>query len=544
VGLRLLYVGQPGTPRAEAFTRFLGERFDEVRAIALTDLDPAAFTDVDVAIVDGEHGQEPQPPHTLFTDQFPVPTVLVGAYGGKVADALGLKLGCQNGCICLDHRAILEPGTTDHALFAGPVEVPAMEPQKIAAPHAFRAHGTDVPATIDVFAVHEGEPLPDPTEEETLELARRVQEAARTGDTAFLQSLVTEQSWGLVSTAAGFLDSPDCERILGGVNSKGYDYIALGRQARFLQWGFEADPSRMTDAGRALFLNAIHYVAGFADAPVLSAAVTQPREMLHYVLGLLDRGDRQQERLALMFGGACPDDLKPNATDALAWYDENRGYLRRVGASHSGHYEIDADLRELGLANDDLRLLDHLCERLEDERADGDRARRVWTRYTHRDVLDGAAEKQWLGQHRDALFFSDWGGYRWLSSDEPVTLHAPRYDLAEHGPVSALMTAEYVGEDISVDIRLDVQPGYFLYAPGAPDGIPVSVTVDGGSGRTVLDGPTIPITDDLHLGGTVPITLRLVGGDPVVRVEVKVQACDEQVCLAPTTFALTAVAGR
>lgn len=61
----------------------------------------------------------------------------------------------------------------------------------------------------------------------------------------------------LVSTSAGFLDSPDCEHILGGINLKAHDYNAVARQGRFLSWGFHGDPSQMTELGRALFLNAI-----------------------------------------------------------------------------------------------------------------------------------------------------------------------------------------------------------------------------------------------------------------------------------------------
>jgi hypothetical protein len=44
--------------------------------------------------------------------------------------------------------------------------------------------------------------------------------------------------YGVVSDGHGFEDSPDCERITGGVNSKGPHAVAIGRQANMLQWGF------------------------------------------------------------------------------------------------------------------------------------------------------------------------------------------------------------------------------------------------------------------------------------------------------------------
>lgn len=43
---------------------------------------------------------------------------------------------------------------------------------------------------------------------------------------------------GMVADGHGFEDSPDCERVGGGINSKGPMAVAMGRQANLLQWGF------------------------------------------------------------------------------------------------------------------------------------------------------------------------------------------------------------------------------------------------------------------------------------------------------------------
>src|SRR5262245_61964001 len=68
---------------------------------------------------------------------------------------------------------------------------------------------------------------------------------------------------GMVADGHGFEDSPDCERISGGVNSKGARAVAIGRQANMLMWGFYGAPDRMTEPAKRAFLNAIVYMRQF-----------------------------------------------------------------------------------------------------------------------------------------------------------------------------------------------------------------------------------------------------------------------------------------
>ena len=68
---------------------------------------------------------------------------------------------------------------------------------------------------------------------------------------------------GLVSTPYGFADSPDAEVISSGINSKGPQAVALGRQGNFFIWGFFGDPSMLTPSARKVFVNTVHYMKGF-----------------------------------------------------------------------------------------------------------------------------------------------------------------------------------------------------------------------------------------------------------------------------------------
>jgi hypothetical protein len=57
-------------------------------------------------------------------------------------------------------------------------------------------------------------------------------------------------------------DFPGTEMLLVGYNTgKMNGAVAVGRDGNFLQWGFSAPPSKMTAAGRNLFVNCICYVA-------------------------------------------------------------------------------------------------------------------------------------------------------------------------------------------------------------------------------------------------------------------------------------------
>jgi hypothetical protein len=539
--LRVLYVGQPDTARERTFLAFLAKHFTEVRSAPVTDIGQLVLDGVDVVLVDGEPLKGVQPPRELSADALPLPTVLMGGIGGKVSDAIGLKLGWQFGCLCLDHRALFEPAAVQHPIFGGPHAVPRPAPQTIPAPENFLLYRAtkQVSDTVDVVAILNRHPLG--TEQEQADQHERMTRAMAAGDQEALRALMADQpSWGLVSTSAGFFDSPDCERILGGINQKANDYVAVGRQGRFLAWGFHGEPETMTDLGKALFLNAIHYIAGFAGAPVEALRVQESRDLLKVSLGFLDHSDAGDpaQRLAGAFGGTVPDGIGLTTEEALAWYAENRGYLRRIGTFSSGHYEVDQDLVQVGIGNDDPRLLEVLAPLLGASGGEGERARRLWQRYVRRDSSDAAQEQAWLNEHREALFFSDWAGYRWIARDDLPRLVVPRSGRTESGPVTVTVHAQRDGNDVDVTISFSIQSGFHLYAPGATDGIPV--TIEPRSDHEVVSGPLYP--DAQHLAGHVDVPLRLRGTAEEIELAVQVQACDEQSCTQPTTLLVRSIA--
>ena len=225
--------------------------------------------------------------------------------------------------------------------------------------------------------------------------------------------------YGMVSDGHGFEDSPDAERISGGVNSKGPYAIAIGRQANLLQWGFYAAPDRMTESARTAFLNAIVYMQRFDGHRPLVKKLSRGRGWYRQYLDAVRSLDSMEEASRESYGKYLrtqfPADLIEKVgldADALqAWVDSNIEYVR--GKPRTG-FEIDEDLRALELSNRRPEFLSWLQETLTAD-ADHAVALRLAARYLGDHGRDAAAALAWIAAHGESAFFSDQGGYRWYA---------------------------------------------------------------------------------------------------------------------------------
>src|SRR5262249_42645303 len=147
---------------------------------------------------------------------------------------------------------------------------------------------------------------------------------------------------GMVADGHGFEDSPDCERISGGVNSKGPRAIAIGRQANLLQWGFYGAPDRMTAPARRAFLNAIVYMRQFdGQVPLVQKQGRGRTWLLQYVDALAamdaaERGKRGEHDYAGYLVKHFPTELTQGELDVdklRGWYQANEEYI--VGTDRS-----------------------------------------------------------------------------------------------------------------------------------------------------------------------------------------------------------------
>ncbi len=236
-----------------------------------------------------------------------------------------------------------------------------------------------------------------------------------------------ENDYGVVSDGHGFEDSPDCERISGGVNSKGPLAVAIGRQANMLQWGFYCAPDRMTESARKVFLNALVYLRQFDGEKPLVAKKSIGRGWLRQYADAMSkltpaqRKETGERSYAAYLRTKFPAELlggDDEVNKLNAWWQANE---ERFGANETREVAVDVDLVELGTSNRTPDFFVAVIVRLEKDGKDALAARLI-ARYLPKEVEGTAAGVRGFWEHnRASLFFSDVGGYRWFVDPRPRT---------------------------------------------------------------------------------------------------------------------------
>lgn len=491
--MHVAYAGQSGTPHTDAYLRFLGElgkaTFIDVDTLATADL-----SGFDLLIVDAPWNHPV--PDGLTLEHLSLPTVLVGNFGVKVGDRLHLKFGRNYGCMCLGEDAIVWDHS--HPVFEGAADsIVTKEP-----PPNFRSFSSilDVPSRVPTLRV--------------------------------LRDSIGVP--GQVTAGFGFLDSPECEIIAGGFNEKTQAHFAIARQAHFLHWGFSGSPNQYTPQGRTLLTNCLRYLIGFADDPVRAFRTTAPRQILQFMLSMEGwrgvglpsemRVPMVEKFLRTLFAGDIPIQAYGERPERMAWLNEHMPYLHNDGQG----WLVDVDAQALGIAIDDLALLE-TCLTTPDERA-----ARVWQRYTGRALTDVNNERAWLTRHRDHLYFTDWGGYRWVSLLD--TPHPIRPTVEHTTPeATGILGAARYGDRIKAMLLLEIPPGFHAYAPDSSEGLPLLLAA--GTGFELLDELTLEAVDG-RLSGTVMAMFAMRGEGDELAVSLRLQLCDSLTCLMPQVLEL------
>ncbi|OHB65490.1 MAG: hypothetical protein A2Y77_11060 [Planctomycetes bacterium RBG_13_62_9] len=214
----------------------------------------------------------------------------------------------------------------------------------------------------------------------------------------------------VVAWGSGFEDSPDAEIIALGLNrAKRYGDVGIGRQGNVLQWGYGDPPSRMTEAGRRLFINCIHYIHRFDGRPPLVRRECEARlNALRWAPA--EKGATQQK---LAFRGTYPQDVMrkyQGRSDELNDY-----YVKNLELLYWDQgFRVDDDLRLLGLeSNRKVDTLLRLIELLNDSQRAAT-ARKLLDRYTDRAFETSQQWRHWFDENEDQVFFSDVGGYKFF----------------------------------------------------------------------------------------------------------------------------------
>jgi hypothetical protein len=214
---------------------------------------------------------------------------------------------------------------------------------------------------------------------------------------------------GVVARVYGFTDSPDAEIIALGVNTgKEYGAVGIGRHGNILQWGYWAPPSQMTDAGRKLFVNCIHYISRFAGKRPLIRKNTTDRMNAISLAALISV--RKNETVFL--GAFGPDIKKKYGGDPeglVKYYRDNIELIYRFNS-----FRVDNELKSLGItSNRKLDTLERLISFLKDE-VHAATARRLLERYTNQSFQQPEQWQSWFEQNGDRIYFTDVGGYKFL----------------------------------------------------------------------------------------------------------------------------------
>ena len=450
--LRVLYVGQnPATvegydyggdrdfidelkkSRAEEFMVFLSKYFDATLVYG-EEYIPEFSKDYDVTIFDAlpmelegkdlESGSRrswrERRGWRYLPDDFDRAAIFVAGVAGPMAsDPLSLKLKWL--CNCLSGYAI--DVEQSHPIFNTPYKVD-IDYQGYPTPKSFLSYysGRNLGRTLPMW---------------------KVQRDAPEG---------RQYPPGLV-TYPGLDDSPDGEVISGGTSIKMKEAVAIGRQGNFLQWGFRASPDYMVENLRLAFVNAVYYISKFNGKNAIVRSISNRRiNALDSPYGISDQGwtlyeEKYAQRLRsyesslsrVEAGVAREGDKrraskppKPLMREKLLQYQpkelqvrfgrdwnrylefflENYDYLIPSGPNE---YVVDNDVKKIGIANSDIRLLEKCIEMLEANQGGG-LPSRILVRYTQNDFDSVEKWRAWFDESKDRIFFTERGGFKFMVS--------------------------------------------------------------------------------------------------------------------------------
>lgn len=569
--------------RMASWENFLKEYFKKVTVVHADDYTEAMSDDYDVTVFDGLPSQPRTPRHhssvtrdylsaTYLSEDFDRPALTVG----HISDRLTRSLGTKNDwyCLCLFSHA--HSWRADHPIFQGPYKVKITTEER------------PTPEGIKSFPHHfENNQLP-----ETMTMWR-VQKYDFDGN--------PNVRIGMVARPGGYEDSPEAEWICGGECAKSPDAVALGRHGNFFHWGFAASPDNMTDEAKPLLANAIVYISKFAgqtpiarkydDRVSTRESIADRKQFLSresydaYVISIeqhneamankraelqarLDAGEKVSEQEMFYFQVQPEEiisydeylqmqgrELYPLfGTDIEKYcqhFDENLPYYYSAGYGLS----IDVDAKALGIANNDIALLEKAVQ-LWEERSDVEMGKRLLTRYTLMNFQTAGEWRQWLDANKENMFFSESAGFKWIvnSREEGANpyfdyfmrtkaVRAQRGQTDNLNPV-AVTTAASILYDGSwvVTVKMAIEPGYHIYDRVSSSDVflPTDVKFVLPEGVEAIGEVVKPQSQFYTTAGTTVYRdeavfqqrVRAVEGNEV-KVSVEWQCCDPTICFPP-----------
>ena len=394
----------------------------------------------------------------------------------------------------------------------------------------------------------------------------------------------SKHSPGWCSYVYRHAESPELEVFCGGVNSKTVQAAALWRQGNLLHFGFESSPAEMNEAGRALLINSIAYIARFTeDRPITDVISPFVGPAPHDRAAVLRAFARTDSRVYLKY--VCCDAVYKELEgltdeERHAWYRRSEGYLH---GDENAKLAIDAEAVAFGVPPNTGDFFEKAIDALRSNPGSASSARRLLGRYAPIGPGENASAASWTTWRRankPYLFFSDAGGYRWYVDPLAKKRSVPTADL--RGPARADTPN---AEDVHVDepvghkpvaagaavspsrlmapgtaillIRIRTAAGWHIYAVDKPSGtaqptmlelsLPKGVEPDGdwvlpdaAVGELAADGKAI-YEGNFSFRRRLKVTETAQPGELEVACEIRYQACDPFSCRPPETLRVEAV---
>ncbi|WP_299671866.1 hypothetical protein [uncultured Polaribacter sp.] len=371
-------------------------------------------------------------PAKYVSDNFSSPAIFIGHTAPVIGSGLGSKLDWY--CLCLDRYA--HHIKTEHDIFNGPFKTDITLIERPTPKGVLEAFdGFDVPKEIPMWEV----------DKEGYEDGKGFRV-------------------GLVSRGWGFEDSPNAEIISSGVCTKQKTAVALGRHGNFFLWGFAGSPEYMTEEAKKVFANVIVYTNKHANDKMIAKKYNERIATKVYIDELLfyttkpsylsyvefykkvneknaklkeaaiqkQKAGEELTKMDKVIINAKPEPIasregylkesigrnswsKITGLDTLAireYLKENRDYFY---SEPSGFYDlkVDKDVKSLGIANTNIKVLDKAIGMLE-RKQDVDKAYRILMRYTLESFKSPKDWRTWFNKYKDDMFFTESGGYVWM----------------------------------------------------------------------------------------------------------------------------------
>lgn len=237
----------------------------------------------------------------------------------------------------------------------------------------------------------------------------------------------SQSNMGEALTLDSIINSIDAEAIAVGPSDKGPNRGAIIRHGTFVLWSFAGPISKMTKAGRQLFLNTVYYTAGLKDLPVLEKRTNGTRDQLFQSLAFAKKVPGYLNTIKRLY---VPKSLETCTWEEIeAWVKTNRPYLRIQG---SKRLVVDEFAKQLKLPNHKLSFYERCVQNLK-EGKDKARSLEALIQYTGKTDMGDSPEKweTWFKENRDYLFFTDCWGFQLKADEQAKALKKPTTELRQ-----------------------------------------------------------------------------------------------------------------